>query len=115
MANKWGKELVVAETNWPTSCPSPAYDFPSDLKSIPFSVAGQSAFMQKVTAIVAGVNNGKGIFYWEPAWVDNQGLGSSCSSNTMFAVSFLNFPSSPIYFPTKNSLCNTALEAMHNA
>ncbi|KAI1202020.1 glycoside hydrolase family 53 protein [Nemania serpens] len=85
MANKWGKELVVAETNWPTSCPSPAYDFPSDLKSIPFSVAGQSAFMQKVTAIVAGVNNGKGIFYWEPAWVDNQGLGSSCSSNTMFA------------------------------
>ncbi|KAI1113591.1 glycoside hydrolase family 53 protein [Nemania sp. NC0429] len=85
MANKWGKELVVAETNWPTSCPSPAYAFPSDLKDIPFSAAGQTTFMQKVTAIVAGVKNGKGIFYWEPAWVDNAGLGSSCSSNTMFA------------------------------
>ncbi|KAI0486325.1 glycoside hydrolase family 53 protein [Xylaria cf. heliscus] len=85
MASKWGKELVVAETNWPTSCPSPAYAFPSDLTSIPFSAAGQTTFMQKVAAIVAGVKNGKGIFYWEPAWVDNQGLGSSCSSNTMFA------------------------------
>ncbi|KAI8624676.1 glycoside hydrolase family 53 protein [Xylariaceae sp. FL1651] len=85
MANTWGKEIVVAETNWPTSCPSPAYAFPSDLKSIPFSAAGQTTFMQKVAAVVAGVKNGNGIFYWEPAWVDNQGLGSSCSSNTMFA------------------------------
>ncbi|KAI1756604.1 glycoside hydrolase family 53 protein [Xylaria castorea] len=85
MANNWGKELVVAETNWPTSCPSPASAFPSDLTSIPFSAAGQTTFMQKVAAVVAGVKNGNGIFYWEPAWVDNQGLGSSCSSNTMFA------------------------------
>ncbi|KAI0523795.1 glycoside hydrolase family 53 protein [Xylaria bambusicola] len=85
MANKWGKELVVAETNWPTSCPSPGYAFPSDLKSIPFSAAGQTTFMQQVAAIVAGVSKGNGIFYWEPAWVDNAGLGSSCSSNTMFA------------------------------
>ncbi|KAI0910758.1 glycoside hydrolase family 53 protein [Ustulina deusta] len=87
MANSWGKELVVAETNWPTSCPSPSYAFPSDLTSIPFSAAGQTTFMQKVAAVVAGVSNGNGIFYWEPAWVDNQALGSSCSSNTMFAVS----------------------------
>ncbi|TGJ83979.1 hypothetical protein E0Z10_g4756 [Xylaria hypoxylon] len=86
MASTWGKELVVAETNWPTSCSSPAYPFPSDLTSIPFSAAGQNTFMQKLAAVVAGVNNGKGIFYWEPAWVDNQALGSSCSSNTMFAT-----------------------------
>ncbi|KAI0395086.1 glycoside hydrolase family 53 protein [Xylariaceae sp. FL0594] len=85
MANTWGKELVVAETNWPTSCPSPAYAFPSDLKSIPFSAAGQTAFVQKVAAVVSGVRNGSGVFYWEPAWVDNAGLGSSCQSNTMFA------------------------------
>ncbi|KAI1279239.1 glycoside hydrolase family 53 protein [Xylaria sp. FL0933] len=85
MASTWGKEIVVAETNWPTSCPSPAYAFPSDLTSIPFSAAGQTTFMQKLAAVVAGVSNGKGIFYWEPAWVDNQALGSSCASNTMFA------------------------------
>ncbi|KAI1420369.1 glycoside hydrolase family 53 protein [Xylaria sp. FL1777] len=85
MASTWGKEIVVAETNWPTSCPSPSYAFPSDLTSIPFSVAGQTTFMQKLATVVAGISNGKGIFYWEPAWVDNQALGSSCSSNTMFA------------------------------
>lgn len=85
MASTWGKEIVVAEIDWPTSCPSPAHTFPSDLRSIPFSADGQKQFVQKVAAVVAGVSNGKGLFYWEPAWVDNQALGSSCSSNTMFA------------------------------
>ncbi|KAI1083064.1 glycoside hydrolase family 53 protein [Whalleya microplaca] len=87
MANTWGKEIVVAETNWPTSCTSPQFAFPSDLKSIPFSAEGQTTFLQEVAAIVAGVKNGNGLFYWEPAWMDNQGLGSSCESNTMFSVS----------------------------
>ncbi|KAI0143605.1 glycoside hydrolase family 53 protein [Xylariaceae sp. FL1272] len=82
MANTWGKQLVVAETDWPTSCPSPSHAFPSDLQSIPFSAAGQTTFVQKVAATVAAVKNGVG---WEPAWVDNAALGSSCSSNTMFA------------------------------
>ncbi|KAI0854452.1 glycoside hydrolase family 53 protein [Daldinia vernicosa] len=85
MANTWGKEIVVAETNWPTSCKSPAYSFPSDLQSIPFSADGQTTFMKKVAEVVAGVKNGNGIFYWEPAWTDNAGLGSSCESNTMFS------------------------------
>lgn len=67
------------ETNWPTSCPSPKYAFPSDTKSIPFSAAGQSTWLKNVAA--AG---GSGLFYWEPAWVDNAALGSSCPSNTMF-------------------------------
>ncbi|ORY66044.1 glycoside hydrolase family 53 protein [Pseudomassariella vexata] len=84
MASTWGKEIVVAETDWPTSCPSPAYAFPSDLKTIPFSAAGQTTFVQSVADIVAGVSGGVGLFYWEPAWVDNAALGSSCSSNTMF-------------------------------
>lgn len=87
MANTWGKEIVVAEINWPTSCSHPAYSFPSDVKSIPFSAEGQTTFMQKTAEIVAGVKNGNGIFYWEPAWMDNAGLGSSCESNTMFSVS----------------------------
>lgn len=67
------------ETNWPTSCPSPKYAFPSDAKSIPFSAAGQSTWLKNVAA--AG---GSGLFYWEPAWTDNAALGSSCASNTMF-------------------------------
>lgn len=71
--------LACAETDWPTSCPSPKYAFPSDTKSIPFSAAGQSTWLKDVAA--AG---GSGLFYWEPAWVDNAALGSSCPSNTMF-------------------------------
>lgn len=69
----------LTETNWPTSCPSPEFAFPSDTKSIPFSAAGQSTWLKNVAA--AG---GSGLFYWEPAWVDNAALGSSCSNNAMF-------------------------------
>jgi len=85
MAKSWGKEIVVAETNWPQSCPKPSQQFPSDLRSIPFSAAGQTQFITTVAQIVEGTSNGVGLFYWEPAWVDNAGLGSSCSSNCMFA------------------------------
>ena len=87
MASTWGKEIVVAETNWPESCPSPAYAFPSDIKSIPFSAAGQTTFVKDVANVVAGVSGGAGVFYWEPAWVQNAGLGSSCADNLMFAYS----------------------------
>jgi arabinogalactan endo-1,4-beta-galactosidase len=78
MAASWGKSLVVAETNWPESCPSPKYAFPSDTKSIPFSAAGQATWMKDVASVVSGVKGGAGVFYWEPAWIDNANLGSSC-------------------------------------
>ncbi|RYO90942.1 hypothetical protein DL764_008352 [Monosporascus ibericus] len=78
MANTWGKELIVAETDWPTQCSRPAYEFPSDLKSIPFSAAGQTTFIQQVASVVSSVPKGTGLFYWEPAWMNNQALGSSC-------------------------------------
>lgn len=83
MASTWGKQIVVAETNWPFSCPSPAYSFPSGTTSIPFSAAGQTTFVQDVAAVVKGVSGGSGLFYWEPAWIQNAGLGSSCSDNLM--------------------------------
>ncbi|OGE58180.1 hypothetical protein PENARI_c001G05116 [Penicillium arizonense] len=83
----YGKQTIVVETNWPYACPSPAYSFPSDLKDIPFSVAGQQTFLQRLAAVVSGVSGGLGIYYWEPAWVDNAGLGSSCSDNLLFAWS----------------------------
>lgn len=87
MASTWGKGIVVAETNWPTSCSNPAYTFPSDTTKIPFSAAGQSTWLKEVAAVVAAVENGLGLFYWEPAWLDNAALGSSCQYNTMFSTS----------------------------
>jgi arabinogalactan endo-1,4-beta-galactosidase len=83
MATAWGKELVVAETDWPTSCPRPKYSFPADAKSIPFTPAGQTAWVQAVAGVVTGVKGGSGLFYWEPAWIQNAGLGSSCADNLM--------------------------------
>ena len=84
LAKTYGKELIVAELNWPTQCSSPSYEFPSDLKNIPFSAEGQATFIEQVAAAADSVDRGTGIFYWEPAWMNNQGLGSSCESNTMF-------------------------------
>ncbi|KAL5606487.1 hypothetical protein BROUX41_002894 [Berkeleyomyces rouxiae] len=85
LASTYKKGLIVAETNWPTSCPSPKFPFPADASSIPISVDGQTQWMKKVAAIVAGVSKGLGIFYWEPSWVNNAGLGSSCEWNCMFS------------------------------
>ena len=85
MASNWNKEVAVVETNWPTSCPNPKYQFPSDVRSIPFSEAGQVQYVTKVADVVKSVNRGVGLFYWEPAWIHNAGLGSSCAENTMFA------------------------------
>ena len=87
MANKWGKELVVAETDWPTSCPNPAYAFPSDARNIPFTAAGQSQWIKAIADVVASVPKGNGLFYWEPAWIHNANLGSSCANNCMFSNS----------------------------
>ncbi|KAA8894839.1 glycoside hydrolase family 53 protein [Sphaerosporella brunnea] len=83
LASSYGKPIVVAETDWPKSCPNPAYAFPSDTKSIPISAAGQTTWIQKVAAVVAGTKNGVGLFYWEPAWIDNASLGSSCADNLL--------------------------------
>ncbi|OQE25074.1 hypothetical protein PENSTE_c006G08638 [Penicillium steckii] len=83
--SNYGKDVIVVETNWPFSCPDPEYSFPSDLKDIPFSVEGQETFLERLAEVVSGVSGGLGIYYWEPAWVDNAGLGSSCDDNLLFS------------------------------
>jgi arabinogalactan endo-1,4-beta-galactosidase len=83
MASTWGKTLIVAETDWPTSCPSPAYAFPSDVATIPKSAEGQTTFVKNIAAVLSGVSGGAGLFYWEPAWIRNANLGSSCADNLM--------------------------------
>lgn len=83
LASAYGKEIVVAETNWPVSCPSPKYPFPSDTSSYPFSVAGQTAWVKEVASIVTGTSGGVGLFYWEPGFLGNAALGSSCADNLM--------------------------------
>ncbi|KAF9892714.1 hypothetical protein FE257_001116 [Aspergillus nanangensis] len=83
LQSTYAKPVLVVETNWPVACPDPEYAFPADLSEIPFSVAGQTTFLQQLAEVVAGTTDGLGIYYWEPAWVDNAGLGSSCHDNLM--------------------------------
>ncbi|KAJ6155066.1 hypothetical protein N7470_005632 [Penicillium chermesinum] len=73
MHSTYGKDVVVVETNWPYSCPHPNW---------------AEEFLQKLADVVGGVPGGLGIYYWEPAWVDNAGLGSSCADNLL--VSYQN-------------------------
>jgi arabinogalactan endo-1,4-beta-galactosidase len=81
MHSKYGKEIMVAETNWPQSCPDTTkYPFPSDTKSIPFSVSGQAEWIADLGSIVTAQTVGVGVTYWEGAWIDNAGLGTECTN-----------------------------------
>jgi arabinogalactan endo-1,4-beta-galactosidase len=76
MRSKYGKEVMVVETDWPaTSCSS--VTFPSDSRSIAQSPAGQTTWMQNLASIVNSAG-GTGLFYWEPGFLGNAGLGSNC-------------------------------------
>ncbi|KAK5163382.1 uncharacterized protein LTR77_010755 [Saxophila tyrrhenica] len=82
MKSRYNKGIQVVETDWPTYCPSPAYEFPADTTSIPLSTAGQTTWVQDIATVVEDIG-GDGLFYWEPAWIDNAALGSSCGYNLM--------------------------------
>ena len=78
MYERYGKSLLVVETDWPVSCPNPEYPFPADLQDISFSVQGQTTFLEDLLHVLDEVQGADGIYYWEPAWIGNGGLGSSC-------------------------------------
>jgi len=83
MANKYKKEIIVSETDWPDACPNgPVLSEPS----IPVNAAGQLEWVHDVIDIVQQVPMGlaTGIFYWEPAWLGNANLGSKCSDAILF-------------------------------
>ncbi|KAL3261582.1 hypothetical protein ABHI18_003606 [Aspergillus niger] len=81
LQSTYNKLVIVVEMNWPVSCPNPEYSFRSNLRSIPFSVAGQQQFLEKLEAVVEATTDGLGVYYWEPAWITKAGLGSSCDEN----------------------------------
>ncbi|KAJ7248579.1 endogalactanase [Mycena haematopus] len=77
MVTKYGKNVMVVETDWPESCSGTTLSEPS----IPISVAGQQQWVLGIRNVVSGLSGGHGIgiIYWEPGWVGNAGLGSSCA------------------------------------
>lgn len=79
---EYGKEVAVVETDWPVECANPEYAFPEDQRDIPFSVDGQVEYLRRLGDVVKGAE-GVGVFYWEPGWVENMALGSSCEDNLL--------------------------------
>ena len=93
LADKYGKPMMVVETDWPVICdgkynPIPAFSEPQ----IPVSVEGQLEWTRNTTATVKKVKNGlgAGVFYWEPTWLNNTGLGSACEDAILFSQDFSN-------------------------
>jgi len=79
IVNKYGKDVMVAETDWPATCSGTTLSEPS----VPVSAAGQNTWVSKIRDTLAALpgSHGKGILYWEPEWIGNAGLGSSCADN----------------------------------
>ena len=93
LADKYGKPMMVVETDWPVLCdgkynPVPAFSEPQ----IPVNVEGQLEWTRNTTQTVKKVKNGlgAGVFYWEPAWLNNTGLGSACEDAILFSQDFSN-------------------------
>jgi len=81
LANTFKKPIVVAETDWPVSCSGVALTEPS----VAVSAAGQETWIKDIKSVLDAVPNGlgQGIFYWEPSWIGNANLGSSCADNLL--------------------------------
>ncbi|KAF9263361.1 arabinogalactan endo-1,4-beta-galactosidase [Marasmius fiardii PR-910] len=77
LVNNYNKNIMIVETDWPVSCPGVTMSEPS----IPISADGQTSWVSKIRDVVASLpgGHGLGIVYWEPAWIGNANLGSSCA------------------------------------
>lgn len=96
MANRYGKQVVVAETDWPTQCSAAPSNIPASLRnSIPFNAQGQITWVQRIAEILNSIPNGRGagIMYWEPGWVSNTVLGSACEDGgVLFQADWSKWP-----------------------
>ncbi|KAL3446339.1 family 53 glycosyl hydrolase [Aspergillus insuetus] len=82
LKSTYPQDVLVVETDWPAACSDPEYTFPADLQKIPFSVEGQTTFLTKLAKTISSAG-GIGLYYWEPMWINNGALGSSCEDNLL--------------------------------
>ncbi|TKA77845.1 hypothetical protein B0A49_01453 [Cryomyces minteri] len=89
----YGEPVHVVETDWPAICDGPYAPVLSDT-SVPISPAGQIEWVRDIVRIVKAVPNGlgQGVNYWEPAWLNNTGLGSSCQDAILFDADWSEYP-----------------------
>ncbi|KAK0226081.1 glycoside hydrolase family 53 protein [Armillaria fumosa] len=80
LVSTYGKDVMIVETDWPVQCSGVSLT-----ENIAVSVQGQETWMSDLENILNGLSGGHGIgiFYWEPGWIGNAGLGSSCADNLL--------------------------------
>ncbi|KAH7330156.1 family 53 glycosyl hydrolase [Rhexocercosporidium sp. MPI-PUGE-AT-0058] len=95
LAKQYRKPLQVVETDYPAICNGQWNPIPeSSEPGIEYSVNGQIKWMQRVIEIVKAVpyGLGRGVHYWEPAWLNNTSLGSACNDAILFTPDYSGFP-----------------------
>lgn len=95
LALQYRKPIQVVETDYPAICNGEYNPIPkSSEPEIPYSVAGQTTWTDDVISIVQQVpyGLGRGVHYWEPAWLNNTSLGSDCNDAILFDADYSNYP-----------------------
>lgn len=94
------QEVMIVETGYQwtnTSRDGKVYNTQIELNGYPVSKTGQFNYLRDLTQTVITAG-GKGIFYWEPAWV-NSSLGYGQETNSLFdfnsnvnqGINFMNY------------------------
>lgn len=83
------KDIIVAETDWPAAGSCPGVTLSE--RSIPLSASGQTTWLNDIKGVLNGLPGGHGVgfIYWEPGWIGNAGLGSSCSVSVSLVFVFV--------------------------
>lgn len=107
LARKYGKPIHVVETDWPAVCEGEGAPELSE-SGIPASVEGQLEWGREVVRAVREVPKGlgRGVNYWEPAWLNNTGLGSACQDAILFETDWSEFPEVTAYSRESVNLFN---------
>ncbi|KAI1846780.1 hypothetical protein JX265_004749 [Neoarthrinium moseri] len=95
LVRRYGKPVQVVETDYPAVCDGKWNPIPeSSEPAIPYDVDGQVEWMGKVIDLVKEVPRGlgQGVWYWEPAWLNNTSLGSNCTDALLFEPDFSAWP-----------------------
>ncbi|MBO5607009.1 MAG: glycosyl hydrolase 53 family protein [Treponema sp.] len=85
LSERYKKDLVVAETAYAFTQDdgdgqgNVFKSFSSASRGYLASVQGQASAVRDVIAAAASVPRGKGVFYWEPAWIPVEGAGLSAT------------------------------------
>ncbi|TEY39881.1 hypothetical protein BOTCAL_0448g00070 [Botryotinia calthae] len=100
VAETYRKPVHVAETDYPAICDGQYNPIPeSSEPKIPYTVAGQLEWSEDVISVVRNVPHGlgRGVHYWEPAWLNNTSLGSDCNDAILFAPDYSAWPTTVGY------------------